>query len=77
MQPNDAIAVVLVVLFSIISIIACTFYHFAARNVGRMESQRLRRLRGGTTDTRSGAQPTEEQRENAGGAGAVSDTVTA
>jgi len=77
MEPSDAIAVVLVVLFAIIFAFACTCYQFTVRDVRRLESQRLHRTRVQTADTRSDALPTENQGGSAGEAGAVSDTVTA
>jgi len=77
MEPNGVIAVVLVVLFGIIFVLACMCYRFAFGDVARLESQRLHHTRGPTTDTRSDALPTEHGGGSASGPGAASDTVTA
>lgn len=71
------IAVVLVVLFGIIFVLACMCYQFTVRDVGRLESQRLHHTRGRTTDTHSDALPTERREGSVGGPGVASDTVTA
>ena len=77
MEPSNAIAVVLVVLFVIFFVLACTCYQFAVRDVGRLESQRAHRTGGRSADTRSDALPTEHREESAAEAGPVSDTVAA
>jgi len=77
MEPNGVIAVVLIVLFGIIFVLAFMCYRFTVRDVIRLESQRLHHTRDRTTDTRSDAVPTEHRERSAGEHGAAGDTATA
>ena len=77
MEPNDTIAIVLVILFGITFVLACTCYQFAARDVRRLESQRTHQTRVRMAGTHSNAPSTEHGGRSAGGVGAASNAMSA